>query len=252
MPNDMPVELQWMFKFYERLHRKGPGGTASTHKAIGMLGDLPEGLRVVDLGCGSGTSSLVLAETLNCDLTAIDIHQPFLDDLARRAAHHEIGDRITTVCADMADPPLVDASFDLVWAEGAIYLVGFEEGLRRWRRLLKPGGHIAVTHITWLTDDPPAETVEFWRNAYPTMTTIEENLATLRATGFAPVGHFVLPPEDWENFYAPLREQLAKFREEYADEPGAMALVEEHERELDVWKNSQGSYSYVFYVAKAV
>ena len=33
--------------------------------------------------------------------------------------------------------------------------MGFEAGLRAWEPLLKPGGYIAVTELTWLQPDPP-------------------------------------------------------------------------------------------------
>ena len=56
-----------------------------------------------------------------------------------------------------------DDSFDLIWCEGAIYNVGVKAGLRDWRRLLRPNGHVALTEVCWRKPDPPAECVAFWK-----------------------------------------------------------------------------------------
>src|SRR5262249_11799155 len=59
--------------------------------------------------------------------------------------------------ASMSALDFPDASFDLIWSEGAIYVMGFAEGLRAWKRLLKPHGAIAVTELSWLGPDIPEE-----------------------------------------------------------------------------------------------
>lgn len=51
----------------------------------------------------------------------------------------------------------------------AIYHLGCGGRGRRWRTLLRPGGLMAVTEATWLTDERPEEVVAFWREAYPAM-----------------------------------------------------------------------------------
>jgi len=42
-------------------------------------------------------------------------------------------------------------TLDAVWSEGAIYNIGFEKGVREWRRFLKPGGILAVSELTGRT-----------------------------------------------------------------------------------------------------
>ena len=53
------------FRLFEGLPRQGPGSDACTREALRRLGPLPPAPRVLDLGCGSGRSALVLAETLH-------------------------------------------------------------------------------------------------------------------------------------------------------------------------------------------
>jgi ubiquinone/menaquinone biosynthesis C-methylase UbiE len=244
-------QLALMFSFYERVERKGPGSEESTRKALAMIGELPPNPRIVDFGCGAGEASLVLARVTQGHITSVEIHQPFLDQLEARAAQKGLTDRITTVQADMAVPPFPDGSFDLVWSEGAAYIVGFEQSLNRWRRLLQAGGFMAVSEVAWLCKAPPQEAVDFWTAEYPAMNSIEDNLTKVRSAGFEPVGHFVLPSEDWGNYYGPLQEQLTAFRSENSENAEARALADSLQREIHVWKKYGSSYGYVFYLGRA-
>ncbi|NUQ61814.1 MAG: methyltransferase domain-containing protein [Pirellulales bacterium] len=243
--------MSLLFSLYEPLFRKAPGSDRSTRQALLLTGS-PRPSKIIEFGCGSGAATLVLAASTETAVTAVDIHQSFLADLKRRAARAGFSGRIRTCRADMAAPPFPDGSFNLVWSEGAIYLMGFESGLKRWRRLLRPGGCVAVSEVTWLCTNPPLAAADYWAAGYPAMTTIQSNLATLRSCGFDPLGHFTLPPEDWsENFYRPLEERLRHFRTEHATDPDAQTLADEEEREIELWRNHGDSYGYVFYVGRA-
>lgn len=77
--------------------------------------------------------TLVLARETAGHVTAVDRHQPFLDELDRRTARNELTDRITTLNASMSALDFPDATFDLIWSEAAIYIMGFAEGLGAWK-----------------------------------------------------------------------------------------------------------------------
>jgi ubiquinone/menaquinone biosynthesis C-methylase UbiE len=106
--------LSLFWQLHSGLPREGPGSDASTRRALrcvaGLLSDSP---RILDIGCGSGMQTLVLAAETRGFVTAIDRHQPFLDELNRRAARAGLADRITTVRASMDTLDFPDASFDL-------------------------------------------------------------------------------------------------------------------------------------------
>jgi ubiquinone/menaquinone biosynthesis C-methylase UbiE len=241
-----------MFSFFQGLLRKGPGSEESTLRALQMLDDLAPLPRVVEFGCGSGVATLVLAKSMKCTLSAVEIHRPFLDQLQALAARDGVSEQITPVQADMADPPFPDQSFDLIWSEAAIYNIGFEKGLRRWRRLVPSGGYVAVTEVAWLTPRPPEKARDFWQAEYPAITSIEENLINVRSAGFEPVGHFVLPSKDWEDYYTPLEKHLATFRTTNQADEVAQSLADSLQHEVDLWRECGSSFGYVFYVAKAI
>ena len=84
----------------------------------------------------------------------------FLDVLKARTSAAGVADKIGTLENSIGDLPFAPGEFDVLWSEGAIYTIGFAEGVGEWRRYLKPGGILVVSEITWLTDVRPAELQE--------------------------------------------------------------------------------------------
>ena len=80
---------------------------------------------MLDIGCGTGAQTLVLAHGSPSRIVAIDNHSPFIDALNREAHRLGITDRLEAHVADMRSLDFADGSFDLIWCEGAIYDVGF-------------------------------------------------------------------------------------------------------------------------------
>ena len=241
--------MDLFFEIHRDLPREAPGSDACTARALAMIPSLPKEPHILDIGCGPGAQTLVLAKQTGGRVTAIDTHQPFLDDLTRRAERADLSGRIHPRYGDMTALDVEEASFDVIWSEGAIYVMGFREGLHAWRRFLKPGGALAVTEAAWLVDDPPDEARRFWQAAYPAMKHVEENVAILREAGYTLVGHFTLPESAWwDDYYAPLEHRLAALRKKYQDDAEALALLNEEQVEIDLYRRFSSSYGYVFYI----
>ena len=232
------------------LPRNGPGSRAATEAAFAMLPPLPEKPEIADLGCGQGASAFDLLRLTNGRVTAVDLFEPFLEKLSERAEEEGIGaDRLVVTRGDMEALSFAEATFDLIWSEGAIYLLGFEPGLQAWRKLLKPGGFIAVSECTWLTATPSDEARAFWDAAYPTMGTIASNCEAAVRAGYEIVGTHVLSEDDWRaEYYSPMRERIGEMREIYGEE--AEGVLAEAEAEIALFERNPGQYSYVFYVLK--
>lgn len=252
MTDEANSQMSLVFSLYEGLERKGPGSEESTLKALNLLDGLPIKPRIVEFGCGAGAATIALARSVPCHITAVDLHQPFLDELDRIAVREGVNDRITTLKADMGQSPFPDEAFDVVWSEAAIYNIGFERGLSRWRRLLPTGGFVAVSDAVWLCAAPPRRAREFWEAEYPAMTSVAENLSKFSATGFEPIGHVILPLTDWENYYLPLQAHLAAFQASHAGNAAADILVQSVQKEIDTWKEFGATYGYAFFVGRAV
>jgi hypothetical protein len=150
----------------------------------------------------------------------------------------------------MIDDALVAERASVIWSEGAIYNVGVEAGLRAWSGYLVAGGCVAFTELSWLGEARPAAARRFWQAAYPEMKSIDENLATIGACGYAPLGHFTLPLSDWWSYYDHLEPSYLALREKYADRPEALAALESQRAEQDVYRAYSDAYGYEFYLAR--
>lgn len=249
MTDNLNHEIFW--QVHCDLPREAPGSDASTLQALGMIPSLPASPRILDIGCGPGAQTVALARATQADVTAADTHQPFLDDLARRVVQAGVAERVHPRKASMFDLNF-DQPFDLLWSEGAIYIIGFERGLREWRKLLKPGGFVAVTEISWLKPNPPEPARKFWGEAYPGMATVEENLARLSAVGYRSLGHFSLPESDWwDNYYHPMAARIESLREKYPNNPEAQAVLDLEYAEIELYRQYSAWYGYVFYIVQA-
>jgi serine/threonine-protein kinase HipA len=238
-----------LFRLFETLPRQGPGSDAGTREALRRLPALPATPRVLDLGCGAGASTLVLAATLGTRVIAVDLHQPFLDQLRATAQARGLAALIEPRCADMRAPGVAPGSVDLLWSEGALYVLGVEQGLRLWRPLLAQGGCLVASECSWLCADPPAEVAAFFRAGYPSMAGVAENLERARAAGFDVIDQFTLPTAAWwDQFYTPLEERMAQLAP--GADPALAATIDETRHEIALYRRHGDSYGYVFYLLR--
>jgi demethylmenaquinone methyltransferase/2-methoxy-6-polyprenyl-1,4-benzoquinol methylase len=108
---------------------------------------LVEGARVLDVACGTGDLSLVLASAGAARIVGLDFCRPMLE-IARRKAETDARP-VPFVEGDALRLPFADEAFDVVTiAFGLRNLAGVAEGLRELRRILRPGGRVAVLEFS--------------------------------------------------------------------------------------------------------
>jgi SAM-dependent methyltransferase len=240
------------FEVFSGLPRQGPGDAASTLRALALVPGIRAGARVLDIGCGSGLQTRVLAQHSAAHFVAIDNHVPFIEELKRHAHACGLADRIDACVGDMRNLELPPGSFDVIWCEGAIYAIGFETGLREWRRFLVPGGYLALTEVCWTKRDAPEECLAFWSREYSAIRETSLLLEAIAQAGYETVGHFPLPRSAWwDDYYRPLEQNLGDFRERHAGELDAQELADQIQREIDIWQAYSDFYGYEFFVMRA-
>tara|TARA_R110000787_G_scaffold220067_1_gene328773 strand:- start:1174 stop:1845 length:672 start_codon:yes stop_codon:yes gene_type:complete len=209
-------------------------------------------LKIADIGCGTGASTILLAKTLVADITAVDFLPEFLDELQARASAHGVADRITTLNCSMDALPFEEGEFDVIWSEGAVYSMGFEAGVSAWRQFLKPGGKLIVSEITWLSETRPTELQSHWQTEYPEIDVASAKIGILERHGYSPEAYFVLPAHCWlDNYYRPMQRQLDAFLERHDASDEAVAIVEAEQREISLYEKYCDYYSYGVYVSRA-
>lgn len=246
------TEFELLIDLHKDGSRQGPGSPEVTKKAFDLTGiEKSDSPRIADIGCGTGAQTLTLAQYTGGHITAVDLFPEFLERLDRNAEELGLQDRITTMTKSMDALPFAEAEFDLIWSEGAIYIMGFEEGVKSWKRFLKPGGYLAVSEVSWITGSRPKEIEDYWRQEYPHIDTISNKISVLEQHGYSPVAHFVLPEYCWlDNYYRPNQERFEAFLERHRYSAAARELVEAEQQEIEMYERYKAFYSYGFYIAE--
>jgi len=246
------TELELIIDLHKNSERQGPGSENDTLKALEFL-SLPTDhhLKVADIGCGSGGQTISLAKNLNGQITAVDLFPEFLKELDEKAQNLGLKDKIVTLEKSMDDLPFDKEQFDLIWSEGAIYNIGFENGLNQWRDYLKVGGYLAVSEVTWITPSRPKEIEDFWKAEYPEIATASKKITQLENNGYTLVGYFYLSPDSWiENYYKPLQSKFEDFLKRNNHSELARKVVEDSRAEIELYQKFKDYYSYGFYLAR--
>lgn len=237
------------FKIHNDLPREGPGDSESTRKAFSFINNLPPQPTILDIACGPGMQTLDLARLTGGRILALDNQLPFLKALIDTTKTDEVEPGVSVLQASMFDLPFENNAFDVIWSEGAIYIIGFEKGLKSWKSKLKPGGFLAVTEISWLKPKPPSEIFSYWTNNYPGIRSIPENLQTIQESGYSLLSNFTLPANSWwTHYYTPIETRLHGLKADYSGDSHALKALDEARLEIDMYQHYSEWYGYVFYV----
>lgn len=235
-------------EIYEGLRGASPARLSYTRKAFQMLPEL-DSPRILDVGCGQGGVALELARLSGGQVIGLDIDQIALEVLSRRIEEERLTDHVQVVNCSMFEIDFPDESFDVIWAEGSLHFIGFEKGLREWRRLIKPGGFLVVHEMAWLRPDPPREIVARWQTAFPEISTVSGYIERLSRCGYRLIDHLTLPEDFWWlNYYALIDERIRELRQKYADDRAIQKALDKEQREADLFHKHARWYGSAFLV----
>jgi len=203
--------------------------TKYTRKAFQMLPEL-DNPKILDIGCGTGVPTIELARLSNGQVIGLDINQPLLDALTSKIEDADLSDRVKTMNRSLFERDFPDESFDILWAEGSIAVIGFERGLKAWRRLLKPRGFLVV---------------------HDEIGNLQKKLKQIPRFGYELLGQFTVTEEMWWRDYCePLEKRILELRKKYIDNPEALVVLEKEQQEVDMFKRDPtGS---VFFVMRKI
>jgi ubiquinone/menaquinone biosynthesis C-methylase UbiE len=243
-------DLNVIHDFFSNVERQGPGSPEITLKALSFIEGLSENSKVVDIGCGTGGQTMVLAQNIPCEITGIDSWSGFIKQFNQNAQSKNLHNRMKGIAGNTENLPFQEEDLDLIWSEGAIYNIGFNRGLNEWRKFLKQGGHIAVTENTWFTEERPVEIQEFWQKAYSEIDTIPIKVGQMQKAGYLPIATFVVPESCWTNYYSIMQKTHASFLKKYTGNKTAEEFIAYQRYEAELYYKYKAYYGYVFYIGK--
>ena len=240
---------KYFFEAFKNMDRLGPGMTECTIEAISHI-EKSKPVSILDIGCGIGTHTFILESELeNAQIVAIDNNEDYISKLNNTVKQKGLTNRVKGICMSMFEMTFEDKSFDYIFAEGAIYIAGFTNGLADWKRLLKKDGMLICSEISWIVDKPSEKPKAFWEEVYPQIDSIANKIHQAEELKYKEIGYFILPIVAWtDNYYVPLSRNLEKMKEKYVTNTEALEVISIIQQEIDLYYEFDNEYSYVFYV----
>ena len=184
--------------------------------------------RILDIGCGSGVPTMELARLGQGEVLGIDIDQSALDKLTKKIGEAAFSDRVQTANCSILDMAFPDESFDIIWSEGSIFVVGFNRGIQEWKRFLRPGGFMVI---------------------HDERGNVEEKLEQISQCGYKLLGCFTLSEETWwTEYFAPLEKFIAESETSSADDPQALEEYNQARRDLEMFRRNPELNNSVYFV----
>lgn len=121
-----------------RFDHPSPATVFPLEYAFHLLGEI-EGKTIVDLGCGDGLNTVILA-ALGAKVIAVDISDKSLETTGNRVQANRLGKNVLLIQADAAGIPIADSSVEGVLCASMLRHVDCLAAARQIRRILKPGG----------------------------------------------------------------------------------------------------------------
>ena len=236
--------------FFRRVDRQGPGGDWETRLATSLIPNFNRKIRIADIGCGTGSQTFVLADEYDADIDAVDLLPEMIEGIREKSKARGLEDCVHAVHASMDALPFEKESYDLIWAEGSIFIIGYERGLRYWRQFLKSGGFVAVTECSWLGSKRP-ENMGWIQDNLPEIDTIENKIHQMSMAGYEPYAHFTLPETCWiKNYYEPMQPAMDAFLKDHPDHPNSQSFIDRLKDEIAYYEENKDCFGYVFYIGR--
>jgi len=246
-------DLKLICELHLGLERQGPGSSEMTLKALSFLDNLNKISRVVDLGCGTGAPTMILAQNIAGNITGVDFLPDFIKIFNDNVQKLNLQERVKGIVGSIKNLSFQKEEFDLIWSEGAIAGIGFGKGLNYWKDFLKKNGYVALTYESWFTDERPVEIEKWWTDNVPEINTIPHNISVMQKAGYSFVAAFALPEKCWtENYFIPREVAGKALLEKYKGNKTVEDFIAEMKHEAELYSKYKQYYGYVFYIGKKI
>jgi SAM-dependent methyltransferase len=132
-----------------------PGGLEATEILAQRCG-ISRDTTVLDVGCGRGSSSVLLAQKYGCKVVGVDLDQGLLMDAQTEARRIGVLDRVSFRVADILDLPFDDGAFDGAIVQAMLIFTEKPKALQQLIRKIRPNGFVGVLELAWKQPPPPS------------------------------------------------------------------------------------------------
>ena len=202
-----------------------------TEKAFRLLPKFKKP-HILDVGCGSGVPTIELAKISDGSVIGIDIDVTSLNLLRKKIKETGLNKRVSVIKDSILTMDFPEESFDIIWSEGSIFIIGFENGIKKWRRFLKPNGFLVVH------DENKNKT---------------KKLGLITKFGYALIAQFEISDNlMWLEYFTPLEQLIQEFRHKYPNDSELSNELNKDQIEIDKCKSNSTVTSSFFIIMQKV
>jgi len=202
-----------------------------TRKAFRLLPEC-KNPHILDIGCGTGVPIIELATISNGHVIGIDIDVTSLNLLQRKIKETGLNNRVSVIKDSILTMDFPEESFDIIWSEGSIFVIGFENGIKKWRRFLKPNGFLVIH------DENKDKT---------------KKLGLITKYGYTLIAQFELSDNLWWlEYFTPLEQLIQEVRHKYPSDSELINELNKDQIEIDKCKSNSTVISSFFAIMQKV
>lgn len=191
-----------------------------------------KGANILDVGCGSGIPTIELAKLSKGHVTGIDIDEDSLKILKRKIKDFGLKNQMSVIKESINTMDFPKESFDIIWSEGAVFVIGFENSIKKWRLYLKPKGFLVI---------------------HDEIKDKSKKLEIIDKYGYKIISQFDLPFEIWwDEYFAPLEQLVKSYRKKYTNDSELGRELKKDQRELVMCKSNKERASSFYVIIQKV
>ena len=187
---------------------------------------------ILDVGCGTGNPTIELATISKGHVLGIDIDATSLKLLQGKINEKGLDNQVSVINGSILTMDFAEESFDIIWSEGSVFIMGFENSIKKWHRFLKPYGFLVV-------HDENKDKAE--------------KIGSISKYGYRLFAQFDLSENLWWlKYFTPLKQLIQDFRQMYPDDHELYNELDKDQIEIGKFRSNSAVTSSFFVIMQKV